>query len=169
MTGLLTTLLRGAAARAREEHLARRTVHLPSSLAELGVERRHELEELVILGVLLNHVARAEDGISKDEEEHIQEALRAKGLKAEEAALVIAASHEAAERRPDLQGFTREVNKHPYKERLRVVELLFDVAHADGVLSLVELESVREVAKLFWVEHKDFIAAKLRSREKLRG
>lgn len=162
MTGMLTRLLRAAAARTRTEHLARRPVRLPSSLAELDARRRQELEELVILGVLLHEVAHADGTFSPEEQAAVARTLRARGVKEEEAALVIAAAHESAASRFDLQGFTREVNKHPYKERLRVLDLLFGIGCADGHLSHAEIERVRKIANLLWIDHKDFIDAKLR-------
>ena len=165
MTGILTGLLRAAVARTNREHAARKPVRLPASLDELGTKRRHQLEELVILGVLLNLVAHADDVLSEEEEKRLRKVLSDRGADPKEAVLVIAAAREAAARSPDLHEFTREVNKHPYGERLRVLELLFQVGYADGELSHAELESIRRVAKLLWIAHEDFIDAKLRVRE----
>ena len=169
MTGLINRLLRGSVTRMRREHPVQKVVRLPPALSDLDAKRRHALEESVILGVLLNRVAHADGNLSPEEERCLEETLCAEGTPRQEAALVIAAAREAADKRPDIQGFTREINKHPYLGRLRVVELLFKIAYADRHLSPVELESVRQIAGLLWVSHKDFIDAKLRAREKPSG
>lgn len=169
IAGFLNRLLRASVKRAQEEKLTPRPIRLPAALKDLELAKRWRLEELVILGALLTRVARSDENLSKEEEAAIARILRSQGASASETSLVIAAAHEALESRHDIQGLTREVNKHPYAVRIHVVELLFAVGFAEEGLSMVELESVREIAKLFWVSHQDFIAAKLRVRESLGG
>lgn len=168
MPGLLSRFIKSSALRANREHLTEKPIKLPPSLASLEPSRRQDMERLVILGVLLNRVAYADEKISEEEERCIERILCARGASRDEAALVTAASREAADKRPDIQGFTREVNKKPYEERIRVVELLFEVALADSDLAPIELAAVRQVAGLLWVSHKDFIEAKLRVKKTLK-
>lgn len=122
-----------------------------------------KVRDAIILGVLLEEVAKAHEGLSAEEEAAVLKVLE-RHASPEEARLALAAAREAAEHRPDLQGFTREVNKLPYEERVKVVELLFDVALADRDLHFLEVEAVRRVAGLLWVTHKDMIDAKLRAK-----
>lgn len=166
MTGLLSKLFRGSVDRVREEKLSSTPVRWPRSLKDLPAAKRRHLEELVIFGVLMHEVADADGHFAPEEEKAISTILKKRGdLAPAEVALVIAAARESAEHRMDIQGFTREINKKTYTERIRVVELLFTIALADNDLSIVELEKVRKIAKLLWVSHKDFIAAKLRVRD----
>ncbi|MGB0712877.1 MAG: TerB family tellurite resistance protein [Gammaproteobacteria bacterium] len=51
-------------------------------------------------------------------------------------------------------------------ERVEVIEALWDVAYADGVLDRYEEATIRKVADLLFVDHPDFIRAKLRARER---
>ncbi len=168
MVGVLAKLIRSSDQRVRREHIVAKPYRLPASLAELAPERRRRIEEMVILGVLMQLVAHADEDLSEQEEKTIRRILLKEGsISSQEAALVIGAAREARESRPEIQGFTREVSKRPYGERVRVVELLFHIAFADKKLSLLELETIRKIARLFWLEHKDFTDAKLRVADQL--
>ncbi|MGB0722467.1 MAG: TerB family tellurite resistance protein [Gammaproteobacteria bacterium] len=51
-------------------------------------------------------------------------------------------------------------------ERVGVIEALWEVAYADGVLDQYEEATVRKVADLLFVDHPDFIRAKLRAEKR---
>ncbi|MFC1522446.1 TerB family tellurite resistance protein [Elusimicrobiota bacterium] len=166
MISALSKFLKKTVKRANDEQLVNKPVKLPDKLSELGAEKKERLEELVILGILLNTVAHADQVLDPAEEKAIQRILATRGkITKEETGLVIAAAHESADARPDIQGFTREINKKPYEERLRVIELLFDVAFADSKLDIVEIEQIRQISGLLWVTHKDFINAKIKAKK----
>lgn len=135
----------------------------PSAVLPAENASQPRVRDAIILGVLLEEVAKAHEGLSAEEEAAVLKVLERRAS-LEEAGLALAAAREAAEHRPDLQGFTREVNKLPYEERVRVVEWLFDVALADRDLHFLEVEAVRKIAGLLWVTHKDMIEAKLRAK-----
>lgn len=163
MVGMLSRLIRSSSERAVREHTVSKPFRLPSSLADLPPERRRRLEEMVILGALMQLVAHADDEFSPQEEKAVRKILLEDGSITErEAGIVLAAAREARESRPEIHGFTREISKRPYKERIRVLELLFRIGFADTRLSLVELEMIRKIARLFWVTHKEFTDVKLR-------
>lgn len=169
MKGLLAKLLRSSVKRASDEHLLSKTIRLPASLSDLPAPRRKALEEMVILGVLMVCVAHADDDFSKAEERQMAKVLtRWGGLDKNLVGLVLAASHEAKQNRPDIQGFTREVAKKPYSERVHVVEHMFRIAYVDGKLHAKEREMIRQISKLSWVRHKDFIEAKLKVKKEMR-
>jgi uncharacterized tellurite resistance protein B-like protein len=63
--------------------------------------------------------------------------------------------------------FTSLINKgFTYKQKLKVIELLWEVAFADKELDKHEEYMVRKIADLIYVEHKDFIDTKLKVRDK---
>jgi uncharacterized tellurite resistance protein B-like protein len=63
----------------------------------------------------------------------------------------------------DLHGFVKELNKHTdSSERIEIVELLWHVAYADGVLDDHEEHEIRKICGVLYVTHNDFIGAKLR-------
>lgn len=57
-------------------------------------------------------------------------------------------------------GFSRE-------QKIRVVEMLWEIAYADQELDMYEEHLVRKLSELLYVSHSDFIAAKLRIKAKL--
>ena len=62
-----------------------------------------------------------------------------------------------------LHGFTRSMNELLTPEqKVHVVELMWQVAYADGDLDRYEEHLVRKVADLLYVPHAQFIRAKLR-------
>jgi len=64
--------------------------------------------------------------------------------------------------------FTSLINKgFIYEQKVRVIENLWEIAFTDKYLDKHEEHMVRGIADLIYVEHKDFIDAKLRVRKKL--
>lgn len=117
----------------------------------------------VALGALLTLVADA-DGLTSDPERAAKRQILAQRGFAdpEEQRQILAASSQALAARLDWHGFTWEVNRtFTYPERVRLVQDLFRVAWADQELANDEVETIRKIAALMWVEHKDFIQAKL--------
>lgn len=67
-----------------------------------------------------------------------------------------------------LYQFTGLINEHfSAEEKVRVVEMLWQVAYADRVLDKYEESLVRKLAELLYVPHRDFIRAKHRVQESL--
>ena len=46
-------------------------------------------------------------------------------------------------------------------ERCTLIEQLWDIAYADGVIDKYEEAAIRKVSELLYVPHSDFIKAKL--------
>jgi uncharacterized tellurite resistance protein B-like protein len=64
--------------------------------------------------------------------------------------------------------FTSLINKgFSYEQKVKVIEHLWEIAFADSHLDKYEEHMVRKIAGLIYVEHKDFINAKLRVKKKL--
>jgi uncharacterized tellurite resistance protein B-like protein len=63
----------------------------------------------------------------------------------------------------DYYQFTSLIRNHfDYPDRVRLIEALWRVAYADDELEPLEEHMVRKIADLLYVEHGDFITAKLR-------
>ena len=59
--------------------------------------------------------------------------------------------------------FTSLMNQHyNQQQKIKVIELLWEVAYADGEIEKYEDYLVRKIADLLYVPHKEFIAAKHR-------
>lgn len=66
----------------------------------------------------------------------------------------------------DYYEFTSLINEGlSYKEKVTVLQQLWEVAFADGRIDKHEDHAIRKIAGLIFVEHRDFIDAKLRVRK----
>src|SRR5580704_15926945 len=136
-----------------------------------GLDHPHRAAEkndsAFALAVLLIEVARSRDNRVEDREEGvIERALtRRFGLEQNEIVRLVKAAEEGAIQATDLFHFTQVVvNKFSEEERIGVIEMLWEVAYADGVLTGDEDALIRQVAGLIDVSDRDRGDAKLRVR-----
>jgi uncharacterized tellurite resistance protein B-like protein len=119
--------------------------------------------------VLLIDVARSSDNSVEDREEGVIERALARrfGLDQREVILLVKAAEEGAIESTDLFHFTQVVvNNFAEEERIGVIEMLWEVAYADGVLTGDEDALIRRVAGLIDVSDRDRGDAKLRVRKR---
>jgi len=128
-------------------------------------EREHALR--VATALLLVEVARADYADAPVEERTILAKLeRFFGLGKQEARLLLEESRHAADHAAELQQFTRRLHERlSVGEKERVVEMLWQVAYADGKLDKHEDHLVRKIAALLYVPHSRII----RLRNQVRG
>lgn len=124
---------------------------------------RHTIE--LATAALLAEVVRI-DGHSGDAERAI--ALRAinekLGLSPGEAAALLDLASQEMRQATDYFQFTSLINRHfGQEQKVRMIELMWRVAYADGRLDDHELHLIRRIADLLHVPHRDFIATKLRA------
>ena len=97
----------------------------------------------------LRHVLQHQFGLSGDETRELTEL----------------ADQEATEA-ASLYQFTGLINEHfTPEQKVSVVEMLWQVAYADGSLDPYEEALVRKIADLIYVPHREFIQAKHRIQE----
>ncbi len=117
-------------------------------------------------GVLLYHVALADNTFLDAERNCILKVLAERGIESESERdrlfELIAAQHAS---RVDLYEFSHEVKENlSYEERYQVVHDLFRVAFSDSELHNDEVEHIRKIAGLLHVPHDNFIRAKINAR-----
>ncbi len=113
---------------------------------------------------LLFEMLRADDDEHPDERSAIERVLRDQFELSKEETLELSrlADQEAAEA-ASLYQFTGLINDHfTPEQKVSVVEMLWQVAYADGSLDPYEEALVRKIADLIYVPHRDFIRAKHR-------
>jgi uncharacterized tellurite resistance protein B-like protein len=117
------------------------------------------------LAVLLIETALIDDGIGGREKEIIKRALERRfRLKPDEVARLVEAAEEGALRSTDLYRFTQIVIKNfDEEERVGVIEMLWEVALADGTLTGDADMLIRRVAGLIYVSDRDRGEAKRRA------
>jgi uncharacterized tellurite resistance protein B-like protein len=122
------------------------------------------------LAVLLIEVARSSDNRLADREEGVIERALARrfSLEREQVIRLVKAGEEGAIQATDLFHFTQVVvNNFSNEDRIGVIEMLWEVAYADGVLTGDEDTLIRRVAGLIDVSDRDRGDAKLRVRERV--
>lgn len=77
-------------------------------------------------------------------------------LTAEEVESLLKEGHQASENAIELYGFTRVIkDSHSHEERVRMIEMLWEVAYADGHLDDYEANLLRRVAGLIHVSDRE--------------
>jgi uncharacterized tellurite resistance protein B-like protein len=138
-----------------------------------GVDHPHRAVEkndsAFALAVLLIEVARSSDNRVEDREEGVIERALAQrfSLDHSEVTRLVKAAEEGALQATDLFHFTQVVvNNFSEGERIGFIEMLWEVAYADGVLTGDEDTLIRRVAGLIDVPDRDRGDAKQRVRER---
>ncbi|RMF99001.1 MAG: TerB family tellurite resistance protein [Gammaproteobacteria bacterium] len=109
--------------------------------------------------VLLVEMARADHRLDPREDQEIQRQLQASfGLDERGAAELLASARQLAEESVSLHEFTRSLHSGlDYREKLRIVQMLWQVALADRELDKYEDYLVGKVAGLMYVSRGDVI------------
>ncbi|MEQ8968251.1 MAG: TerB family tellurite resistance protein [Azospirillaceae bacterium] len=129
-------------------------------------EDGHSLDELqVAAAALLMEAARMDDSIDPDERDRIEALVRWRfGLTEEEAALVVAEAERVSHGATQWHGFAETIRAgFDDRERVRLLEMLWDVVYADGRLHDLEASLMRRVAGLLYVSDQDSGAARKRA------
>lgn len=120
---------------------------------------------------LLAETMRIDGDISAAEREIATDAIRDKlGLSVEESGELLDLARAQVGKATDYFQFTSLINRHFTQDRkVRVIELMWRIAYADGRIDDHELHLIRRIADLLHVPHHDFIAAKLGARRAVKG
>ena len=126
---------------------------------------RHDQHSLQLAtAALLYEVLRADHEDHPDERAALDAALQTCfALTPEETRELAELAEREVEGSVSLYEFTTLINQSfSLDEKVRVVEMLWQVAFADGRLDRYEEALVRKIAELIYVPHRDFIRAKHR-------
>ena len=121
--------------------------------------------------MLLLEMTRADFEVKTEELEAVSEAVRkGLGLSEEEASSLVALAEAEVDHATCLHEFTRTLNESlTGPQRQHVIELLWQVAFADGELDKYETHLVRKVAGLLHVAHSDLMRTKHKVQSRLTG
>lgn len=125
-------------------------------------ERPHDIR-IATCAVLLE-MANIDSKFSDSEREHIIAILkRDYHLSNEHAEELIQASKEELKGSIDLWRFTNLINRnYSVAEKIRIIEIVWEVAYVDGKLDRHEDYLIHKLAKLLHLTHKQLIEAKLK-------
>lgn len=123
-----------------------------------------DVRKLSLAGGLMARVAHIDHAVNDDECDRMIQILQADwNISREAAALVAEVAVSEAGADLDFYRLTREfTTSTSAEERARFLDVLFDVATADGYLSNAEHEEIRLIAMSLNLSHDQFIAAKVR-------
>ncbi len=135
---------------------------------ELKRDSGDEQETAVAVCVLLLETAAADETLCMEEKERILEIIRERfQLSPEEAQALVEQARNQRKEAFDLFQFTSRINHHyTPEERTRLLEEIWRVIYADGILDAHEDYLVHKFARLLNLPQSQLIAAKMRIKEK---
>lgn len=145
-----------------------RLMALFSSSQDAGPTQRHkqhDAEELKVAAASLMVLAARLDGrFDEVERQTIRATLQHHfQMTVAEAEALIEEGHGTVDESTELYGFIRVIRDHlAPEERIRIIEMLWEVAYADGDVDDYEANLVRRVAGLLYVPDRDSGAARKR-------
>jgi uncharacterized tellurite resistance protein B-like protein len=130
---------------------------------------RHSIE--LATAALLVEVIRMDGETSAAERDAVLCAVREKfHLSAAEAQTLVELAEAEARQANDYYQFTSVVNRRfTQAQKIRVVALMWEVAYADAHANAFEEHLIRKIADLLYVDHRDYIIAKLAARDAARS
>ncbi len=125
-----------------------------------------ELRTHIAAGVLLLEAAHVDNECTEEEMEHVVHTLKTTfNLNAEYVNELIEEAHLERKNSVDLWQFTNHMNQnYTQQEKLKVMEDVWRVIHADGQLEKHEDHFAHKLANLLRLTHKQMIDAKINAR-----
>ena len=118
---------------------------------------------------LLVEMMKADTAVSDEERRAVVKTIQSQfHLNDEETNELLQVAEEKIRKATGYFEFTSLINKGlSYEQKVKVIEHLWEIAFADSRLDKYEEHMVRKIAGLIYVEHKDYIEAKLRVKKKI--
>jgi uncharacterized tellurite resistance protein B-like protein len=140
----------------------------PVSSAEAEDSAGEELR--LAAAALLVEVAWQDQDFDEVERGHIAGLVAERfGLTAEEAASLVAAAEQEVAEATQILSFTRVIkDRYSHEERIEMVEMLWEVVYADGVLHDHEAALMRQIGGLVYVTDQERGAARKRALARLK-
>ena len=133
-------------------------------LGESASEKGNDRDELgMTLAVLMLEVAKSDFEESATEIQTMTAWLENQdlGLTSEDVSQLLDSARNEQAASAGLFEYTRRAcERMSMRERVQLVEQLWRIAHADGVIDKYEEAAIRKASELLYVSHSDFIRAK---------
>ncbi|HUU99652.1 MAG TPA: TerB family tellurite resistance protein [Bacteroidales bacterium] len=138
----------------------------PSSIKKDEVSE-HAIQ--VATAALLIEMMKADGTVNEDERKAVMQTIQSKfNLTDDETISLKELAKEKIRKATDYYDFTSLIHKRlSYQQKVEIIEHLWEIAFTDKHLDKHEEYVVRKIADLIYVEHKDFIEAKLKIKKKL--
>ena len=141
--------------------------HIQPTSGKTDEVSEHSIQ--VATAALLIEMMKADGKVSEDERKAVMQTIQSKfNLTDEETKSLKELAKEKAKKATDYYEFTSLIHKSlSYEQKVEIIEHLWEIAFTDKHIDKHEEYMVRKIADLIYVEHKDFIEAKLRVKKKL--
>lgn len=138
------------------------------SLAETENSQENEISLEIACSVLLCEVMLADGQLDDTEKAKLNDIISSQfQLTDIEVAEIIQHALLLCENATDFYQFTSKINEsYSLEQRIKMLELLWQVAYADGDLASIEEHIIRKIADLLHLRHSEYIQTKLNSQEK---
>ncbi|MEH6533418.1 MAG: TerB family tellurite resistance protein [Photobacterium frigidiphilum] len=111
---------------------------------------------------LLCEVANADHQVDpKEETAKVQLLIKLLDIDEARAIDLLAEAMVRSEKSVSLYEFTTKLRELKPEERFQLIEAMWQVAYADGIIEPMEEAVIRQVSELIYLEHTEFIRAKL--------
>ncbi|ENM5897519.1 TerB family tellurite resistance protein [Vibrio mimicus] len=119
------------------------------------------------IACLLTEVAGADHQISQPEQKAKSALLKhLLSIDDEEAAALLARAEQQVKQSASLYDFTSQLRNLSQTQRFELVKAMWEIANADGTIDPLEDAVIRKAAELLYVDHSQFIRAKLMAADK---
>lgn len=142
--------------------LTRLSIFLKTLAEENSPQCHDEVSLEIACAVLLCEVMRADGELTQAEQEKIAEILVQQfTISADEVNSIIETATQLSVHATDFYQFTSKINRnYTLNERIKIVELLWKIAYADGELAVIEEHIIRKIADLLHLRHSEYIKTK---------
>lgn len=130
-------------------------------------DSNHERSVELCAAVLMMEISLADTELHEDEHRFMGEAIqRYFHLDEEQAQTILQLARQELDHSVSLYEFTRMMNDTlTQRDKVRIVEMLWQVANADAVIDKYEEYYIRKIADLMYVSHTDFIKSKHKAQD----
>tara|TARA_R110000737_G_scaffold62593_2_gene89993 strand:- start:434 stop:895 length:462 start_codon:yes stop_codon:yes gene_type:complete len=138
------------------------------SLADEADQQADEISLEIACSVLLCEVMLADGQLDNAEQKKLNDILAGQfQLSSSDVAEIIARSLALCENATDFYQFTSKINEnYRLEQRIKMLELLWQVAYADGELASIEEHIIRKISDLLHLRHSEYIQTKLNIQSK---
>lgn len=126
------------------------------------LSNNHQVDANLAIACLLCEVAGADHQVDETETQ-AKIALVARLLDLDESGskALLARAQNQANQSASLYEFTSQLREMSQETRFELIKAMWEVAHADGEIDPLEDAVIRKTAELLYVDHSEFIRAKL--------
>ncbi|MGR5287907.1 TerB family tellurite resistance protein [Vibrio maritimus] len=126
------------------------------------LSKTHGVSPNLAIASLLCEVSKADYQVDEEEEAAKRQlVVRLLGIEDSEAEGLLTQATEQTQNSASLYDFTSSLRELGQEKRFELIKAMWEVANADGVIDPLEDSVIRKVAELLYVDHSEFIRAKI--------